>query len=272
MNIQFLFGISLTASFLAGILALFAPCCITFLFPAYLGTIFKENKKVIFYTFIFALGISFVLIPIALGFRFFISFFYSFHSQVYYIGALLMIFMGLMTLKPMFHLPQIMAPKSITKKNLNILSVFSLGIVSGITSACCAPVLFAAITLTTLSPSLFQALFVSLAYVFGIVFPLFLLSLSYEKFSKVISGKNRKKTYELFKYIGSAIFIFSGLAIAILNYLGKIQMYQTESYSNTVRMFIINISGVFKNPFLDIPAFVLVVYLFFYLGKKRKDK
>jgi len=272
MNTQFLFEISLMASFLAGILALLAPCCITFLFPAYLGTVFKENKKVVFYTLIFALGISAILVPVALGFRFFISFFYSFHLEVYYIGALLMIFMGIMTLKPMFHLPQIMASKSLVKKDLNILSVFSLGVVSGITSACCAPVLFAAITLTTLSPSLFQAIFVSIAYVLGIVFPLFLLSISYEKFSKVISGENRKKTYELFRYIGSAIFIFSGLAIAIFNYLGKIQMYQTEGYSNTVRTFIINVSRVFKNPFLDITTFVLIIYIFFYLGKKRRDK
>ena len=38
MDSNFLFGISLTASFLAGVLALFAPCCITFLFPSYLAS------------------------------------------------------------------------------------------------------------------------------------------------------------------------------------------------------------------------------------------
>ena len=53
MTSNFLFGVSLTASFFAGMLALFAPCCITFLFPAYLGTIFKEGKKVIFLYFYF---------------------------------------------------------------------------------------------------------------------------------------------------------------------------------------------------------------------------
>jgi cytochrome c biogenesis protein CcdA len=90
-----------------------------------------------------------------------------------------MIFMGIMTLKPMFHLPQLVKAKAIDGEKVNVFSVYTLGLVSGITSACCAPVLFAAITLTTLSPSLFQAFFVALAYVFGIVFPLFLLSVSY---------------------------------------------------------------------------------------------
>ena len=58
MSSNFFFGISLTGSFLAGALALFAPCCITFLFPSYLGTIFKERKNVMFYTLIFALGLA----------------------------------------------------------------------------------------------------------------------------------------------------------------------------------------------------------------------
>src|SRR3989344_1555703 len=106
MDSNFLFGISLTASFLAGVLALFAPCCITFLFPSYLSTIL----------------------------------------------------MGVMTLKPIFHLPQIFHVSGLQNKQVNTMSVFGLGLMSGLTSACCAPVLFAAITLTSLSPSLFQAL------------------------------------------------------------------------------------------------------------------
>ena len=81
MNSNFFFGISLTGSFLAGALALFAPCCITFLFPAYLGTIFKDRKHVMFYTLIFALGLSFILIPVALGFRIFIFFFDQSHRS-----------------------------------------------------------------------------------------------------------------------------------------------------------------------------------------------
>ena len=51
---------------------------------------------------------------------------------------------------------------------------------SGLTSSCCAPVLFAAVTLTTLSPTILQALIVSFAYVLGIVFPLFIMSIFYQ--------------------------------------------------------------------------------------------
>ncbi|PIT88993.1 MAG: hypothetical protein COU27_02695, partial [Candidatus Levybacteria bacterium CG10_big_fil_rev_8_21_14_0_10_36_7] len=163
MDTNFLFGISLTASFLAGVLALFAPCCITFLFPTYLGTIFKESKKVMFYTLIFALGLSFILIPVALGFRFLIYFLDAYHTEVYYLGAIVLIVMGISTVRPLFHIPQFFNVKPEIDKKVSAGSVFLLGIMSGLTSSCCAPVLFAAITLTSLSPSLFQAIVVSAA-------------------------------------------------------------------------------------------------------------
>jgi|GEM_PF-903332 len=270
MSTNFFFGISLTASFLAGALALFAPCCITFLFPSYLGTIFKSRNKVMFYTLIFALGLSSILIPVALGFRVFIFFFDQFHREIYYLGGLFLILMGVMTLKPIFNfLPiksgfnEIRKPK--IEKNTNIISVFSLGLISGLSSSCCAPVLFAAVTLTSLSPTLFQAVVVSLAYVLGIVFPLFVISLFYEKLTDKISGKNRQKIYEVFKILGAGIFIVSGVGIIIANYFGKIQMYQMEGYTRPLRMIVFNISKYFRNPVGDIVTFGTILVISYYL-------
>lgn len=271
MNSGFFFGISLTASFLAGVLALFAPCCITFLFPAYLGTIFKESKRVIFYTLIFALGLAAILIPIALGFRFFISFFDAYHSLIYYLGALLMLFMGVMTIKPIFHLPQISLGRPNLEKNLTVFSVFNLGVVSGITSACCAPVLIAAVTLTSLSPTLIQAFLVSAAYILGIVFPLLVLSFFYEKITNIFSQNKREKVYTVFRYLGATVFIFSGLTIAILNFLGKIKMYQTERYNQTLSSTILATAKYFKNPIIDLAAILIIILISYkLLAAKRR--
>ena len=270
MNGNFLFGISLTASFLAGILALFAPCCITFLFPSYLGTIFKENKKVMFYSFLFALGLSFVLIPIAFGFRLFVFILNDYHKQVYYLGGFILIIMGIATLKPFFQIPQFFHIKPKLDKKINAGSAFGLGVMSGLTSACCAPVLFAAVTLTSLSPTLIQALIVSFAYVLGIVFPLFILSLSYEKLAAKISGGNRQKIYNIFKVLGATIFIVSGLTLLYFNYINKIEMNQMEGYSRTIRLAVFNIAKNFQNPFLDIGTFLLILFIFYRLLWKGK--
>ncbi len=261
----FLFGISLTASFLAGVLALFAPCCITFLLPSYLGTIFKEGKKVMFYTVIFALGLSFILIPVALGFRFFIFFFDAYHKNIYYLGGLFLIFMATMTLKPVFHLPQIFHVQPKMDKKVNSLSVFGLGLMSGLTSSCCAPVLFAAVTITSLSPTLFQALIVSAAYVLGIVFPLFVLSLIYTKTTSIIISKNRQRIYGIFKWVGAIIFAVSGVAIIILTFLDKIQMYQMEGYSKSLRLMVFDIAKNFQNPVIDIVTFGVILFIFYKL-------
>lgn len=267
---NFVFGISLTASFLAGILALFAPCCITFLFPSYLGTIFKENKKVVFYTLMFSLGLSSILIPIALGFRFFVFFLDDYHKQIYYLGAFVLVFMGLNTLRPILNFPMIFHLQPKIGKKITAGSVFVLGLMSGLTSACCAPVLIAAVTLTSLSPNLFQALIVSFAYVLGIVFPLFVMSLFYKKATEKISGGNRQKIYNLFKILGGSIFIISGIAIFVSNYFNKITMGQMEGYGKALRLSIFNISKNFRNPFIDISVFVLIIVLFIILLKESR--
>lgn len=265
MDSNFLFGISLTASFLAGVLALFAPCCLTFLLPSYLGTIFKERKSVMYYTLIFALGIGFILVPIALGVRSAIFFLDAYHSPIYYVGALVMILMGVMTLKPIFHLPQIFHVSGLHGKKVNTASVFGVGLMSGLTSACCAPVLFAAVTLTSLSPTLFQALIVSIAYVMGIVMPLFIMSMFYEKATGKVSGANRQKIYTILKNLGAGIFFFTGILIAVFNYLGKIQMNQMEPYSIKIRMIVFEIAKYFQNPILDLAVFGIVIFTFYKL-------
>lgn len=269
MDSNFLFGISLTASFLAGVLALFAPCCITFLFPSYLGTIFKENKRVMYYTLVFALGLASILVPIALGLRFAIFFLDAYHLQIYYLGALVMILMGVMTLKPIFHLPQIFHVSGIGDKKVGTVSIFGLGLMSGLTSACCAPVLFAAVTLTSLSPTLFQALIVSLAYVVGIVMPLFVMSLFYEKATAKIAGKNRQKIYNILKYLGAGIFFLTGILIAVFNYQGKLVMDQADGYGQKIRLIVFEIARFFQNPFLDLFIFSVVLFIFFKLLKYK---
>lgn len=267
---DFIFGVSLTASFLAGILALFAPCCITFLFPSYLGTIFKEGKKVVLYTLIFSLGLSFILIPIALGFRFFVFFLDDYHKQIYYLGAFILIAMGLTTLRPFFNFPALFHFQPKMGKKVSVTSVFSLGLMSGLTSACCAPVLMAAVTLTTLAPSILQAMIVSFAYILGIVFPLFIMSIFYESVAARISGKNRQRLYNVFRILGGSIFILSGIVVFVLNYLNKIQMGQMEGYGKTLRMTIFNLSKNFRNPVIDIVFFALIIMLLIFLIKKRK--
>ncbi len=263
------FGVSLTAAFVGGMVALFAPCCITFLFPSYLGTIFKEKSRVVYLTLVFALGLGSILVPVALGFRFIVSFFNDFHVTMYLLGALIMFLVGLMTLfevKLMLPLPHFTMPKETT-----VVSTYLLGLFSGITSSCCAPVLFAALTLSTLSPSLLGSLIVSIVYVMGIVFPLFFLSLFYEKISNQYLYTVKKKVEKPLKIVAAFTFMISSVVISILALTGRIKMDSSMEYGKVLRTFIYTISSYVQSPILDV-VLVLGVVIFIVFAVKQANK
>lgn len=194
-----LLGASIIASFLAGMVALFAPCCITVLLPAYIASAFREKRKMLKMTLIFFLGIATVLIPIGLGAASLAELFQNFHRELWIIGGLFMLILGIFSVqgKSMaLPLPTKIKDALRLDGEVHTKSVYALGVLSGAATSCCAPVLAGAVTLAVLSGTFFNALIVTFAYVFGMVFPLFLTAYFYDKFkiekSKLIQGKMLK--------------------------------------------------------------------------------
>ncbi|MCL5970008.1 MAG: hypothetical protein M1450_00700 [Patescibacteria group bacterium] len=269
-----LFQTSLIAAFVAGIVALFAPCCITFLLPAYLGNVFKEKEKVVLMTFVFGLGIFIVMMPAVLGVAALSKALFEYHDTIYYLGGFVMILMAAITflgLKlPMLNLKQ----KSPNKPD--VLSVFTLGIFSGITSACCAPVLIGILTLTFLSPNFFGALAIGGMYVLGMVVPLLFIAV-------FLSGKITKlsflrKEVTTFKFLGkeryvtvntfaaSVIFLFTGFLIIYLKSIGKLGMEDGKGFTKMIT----NASS-YVNQFAGGNIFLnLLVFWFLYFIKSQK--
>lgn len=229
MNI--LFETSIIASFLGGMLALFAPCCITFMLPAYFAYTFKQKKAILLMTFVFFLGVATILVPIGLGISFLSQLFKGYHTQVFYLGGILMLFLAFLSFSgKKFNPPLKSAP---LLKRHGIISVFGLGLFSGLASSCCAPVLAGVLTLTALSAGTFQALILSLVYVFGMVFPLFILAYFWESFnwseSRLVRGITfRFKLAEhLFiihstNIITGVVFLLIGIYILYLAVMNKV--------------------------------------------------
>ena len=160
-----IFQISLIASFVAGMVALFAPCCITFLLPAYLGSVFKEKEKVLFMTLVFGAGIFVVLMPAVLGVAIISKLLFKYHDTIYIFGGLLMLFVAVISLLGIKSPFMVHVPNSTNQGKVDVLSIFTLGIFSGITSACCAPVLIGILTMAFLSPTFFGSLLIGAVYV-----------------------------------------------------------------------------------------------------------
>lgn len=172
---------SILAAFLAGGVALFAPCCIVFLAPSYLAGAVKNRRwRLLPLTFIFAAGLAVVLVPITLGMGLLAGAIARYHQPLYYVGGALMIALaGLALSGKMWSLPSFLRAPDTSRGDGA--SFFTLGVFSGIASSCCAPVLAGVMTLSVLSGSPIGGLALGLTYVFGMVFPLFIMALVWDK-------------------------------------------------------------------------------------------
>ena len=172
---------SLVAAFFAGAVALFSPCCIVFLFPAYLASAVKARRwRLLPLTLVFAAGIALILVPITLGIGMLASTLARYHTQMYVAGGLLMLGLAVLALSGhSWNLPSFIRSPDVARSDAP--GVFALGVFSGIASSCCAPVLAGVMTLSVLSSSTVGAASLGLAYVFGMVFPLVIMALLWDR-------------------------------------------------------------------------------------------
>ena len=188
---------SLITAFIAGIAALFAPCCITVLLPSYLGSIFMEKQKVLWMTFVFFLGLLAIFLPLGLGAAGFGKLLSNYHDPIFIIGGIIMALLGASILLGWhFSMPFSVHPKL---KIMNTSSVFMLGIFSGFATMCCAPVLAGVIALSVLPNSIFWGGIYSVVYVLGMVTPLFLIAYLLDKndFTQKLMESNKSFSYSI---------------------------------------------------------------------------
>ena len=236
---------SLIVAFVGGMIALFAPCCISYLFPAYIGAIVKERSRRVLGTLLFTAGIATMMVPTTLGFWTFLRFFQNNHERVYIAGGGFMIILGILSLSgKQVKLPMLNLPVLSTESSLWMF--FPLGLLSGLTSICCAPVLAGAMTLGALSPTFFQSLAIALAYTFGIVTPLFLGSFVIE--AKALTRVRQWLMTPLWgrpqsDIIAGILFLGIGIATIILAKTGSIAMPDmTSNFGRKINGWIIHVS------------------------------
>ncbi len=186
------FGGSVIAAFLAGGVALFAPCCISVMLPAYVASAFQNRRALVAMTLLFAAGIATIILPIALGAAAIQRFIVGQHPVVYTIIGLTLLALAAYTLLGgRLHLPM---PGARAGGKAGPLSVYLLGVFSGTASSCCAPVLAGVVALSGVAGSFGRALGLGTAFVFGMVAPLFVLSLMWERLAERRDGLFRPRT------------------------------------------------------------------------------
>lgn len=174
-------GGSLFAAFVAGAVALFAPCCIVVMFPAFLAASVRNHRwRLVPLAFVFAAGVATVLIPVTLGLSLLTESLLRYHTAVYGLGAALLLALAVVSLSGgTWSLPFLRGSPDISRTDSA--GIYALGVFSGAASACCAPVLAGVLTLSALTPGLVSGVGIGMAYVFGMVFPLMILTLLWDR-------------------------------------------------------------------------------------------
>ena len=193
MNSSIFFGGSVLAAIIAGAIALFAPCCISVMLPAYFASSFQNRRLLVAMTFLFAAGIATIVLPIALGASIIRQLLTTQHTPIYVTGGSLMLLLAVyVLLGGQIHLPM---PGRRAGGKTGLISVYSLGIFSGIASSCCAPVLAGVIALSSVASSFWFALGLGSAYVFGMVAPLFVIALLWDHYDWRASRLFRPRSF-----------------------------------------------------------------------------
>lgn len=195
MDGALIYSTSILTAFLGGVLALFAPCCIVSLGPTYLGGVMATSRqRLLDRTGVYAIGVAVVLLPIVLGIGGIGVLLNQQHATVFFLGGLLMLIMGISALAGKgwtLPIPMMRAP-SVSASGAG--GMFLLGVFSGIVSSCCAPVLGGVLVLSVSAGSILHALLLGVAYVVGMVFPLFVAALFWDRLRLASRGVFKGRT------------------------------------------------------------------------------
>jgi len=278
-----LVGTSLVAAFVAGVAALFAPCCITVLLPSYLGNIFKEKYKIFFMTFVFFLGILTVFLPIGLGASYLAQLFSQYHNAIFTVGGIFLVVLGVtMLLGKKFTTPT--SVRDGMKGHVS--SVYVLGIFSAIATTCCAPVLAGVLALSVASGTIVWGALYTLAYVLGMTLPLFVIAVFLDKANLTERFTNAKKTVAMriggfnwkitvSELISGLIFLLMGAYITYLAFSNK--LFTHSSYQLEINLWNARFLGAINGFVTLIPEYIwallfigIVVFISYVFIKQYK--
>lgn len=210
--------INIFIAFGAGFLSFISPCVLP-LFPAFLSYITgmsvsemqddnkKLNKRSILHTILFLIGFSSIFIAIGFSSSFVSGFLKSNQEIIRQIGAILIIFFGLVIVG-IFNFKFLMKDKKITFKNrpTGYVGSFLIGMAFSLGwTPCTGPILMIVFSLAATNPDTGMVMMIS--YILGFSVPFLVLSIFIGKLKWI-----KKHSVKIVK-IGGYIMIFFGIAL-----------------------------------------------------------
>lgn len=276
---QSIISISILVAFLGGVLSLVSPCTVVVL-PAFFAYSFKEKKNLTKMTFIFFIGLTLTLIPIGLAASSIGQFFTVYRGQLITISGVILIIFGFLALLGRGFSLTARLIKQNPMTDSKPQNVFLFGLLFGTGFVPCAgPILGAILTLAAASETIFEGLFLMVAYSLGIMLPLFILAFYFDK-AKFYQSKLASKSFKLRigkkKYEFQWVHLISGIIFILLGsifitYRGTNIFTEIFARYGLLQFFLDLQDQVFAlSPFLNnyisvallIPTGIIILYLY----------
>jgi cytochrome c biogenesis protein CcdA len=164
---------SFAAAFAGGVLALLAPCS-ALLLPAFFAYAFANRTALVRASGVFLLGLCTVLLPLGLVASVAGSLFIEHRQLTILVAGLVLIVLGLLQTMGVTFPHVVVASRSS--------ATYATGVVYGLTGFCSGPLLGSVLTIAAAGQNPPMGVLLLLVYALGMVAPLVLLSLAWDRF------------------------------------------------------------------------------------------
>ncbi len=266
-------NVSLLIAFVAGVLSILSPCTYA-LIPAFFAYTFREKTEITKMTSIFFLGFAIVftimgILAASLG-KLLLSYQQQNLSFIIFIGGLVIVIMGLITLFGKgFSGLKIQKKTATTKFGIFLFGIFfALG-----WTACTGPILAGILTMATVIGNYLWAGLLLISYSLGIFVPLFIISMFYDRFDLGHSKWMRGKVFRFGEIEIHSTSAIAGIIMVLIGLMFVIfrdsAIFNTWDIFHTKRFFYLFEDKLLTLPYADIiglvalVAFVLLIIIFF---------
>ena len=217
-------GIGYLAAFLGGVLTLLSPCG-GLLLPAFFAYAFASRSRLLAHTAVFYLGLAGVLVPLGMGSSAASTLVYGHQAALTTTAGVMLIGLGvLQAAGGGFTVPGLARLRARTRGQ-SVISVLTLGAVSGLAGFCAGPILGAVLTVAAASGQPLRGAALLAVYAAGMTAPLFALAAAWDRLGighwRWLRGTGiRVGLLHLHTHAVISGLIFTGLGVVFLRYQG----------------------------------------------------